>query len=505
MIAEAALPTLAEIEAERCKRSLRLFVERAWSVPEPGNPFVGGWHIDCIAEHLEAVSAGQIRNLLVNIPPRHMKSLAVSVFWPCWEWARTPERRWLFASYALSLSVRDSLKCRRLIESAWYQERFGDVYQLTSDQNAKLRFENDRMGYRIATSVGGAATGEGGDVLVVDDPHNVQEAESDVIREGVLTWWDEVMATRGNDPRTVARVIVMQRTHEADLSGHVLERGGYHHLCLPARYEPRVVVEGGVPKTSEPQPHDRCEFATDPRVEPGESLWAERFGPDELATLERDLDTYAAAGQLQQRPVPRTGAMFASDYFRALPADFAELRPKLGVVQYWDLAFSEKASADYTAAVTLGIDQARVNGYVTNVYRERVAEADLVGKMAEHVLLTRPHLIGIEEGAYKQAATADLVRRLTVKLATLGVRAAIVPVKVTTDKVFRAQLPSGRGRAGMLFADRTAPWWQAFESELLKFPKGAHDDQVDALSGAVQLAIEAPRAREVRSVAFAGG
>ena len=214
------LPTLLtrpslrdEIDCELAGRQLREFVRQAWAVVEPATPFVPGWHIDAIVEHLDAVSRRQIRNLLINVPPRHMKSLLVSVFWPAWEWIRWPERRWLYSSYAASLSIRDSIKCRRLLESPWYQERWADRFALTSDQNTKGRFENSRTGYRLATSVGGAATGEGGDRIVCDDPHNVQEAESDPIRKGTLDWWDVVMSTRVNDPRSAAKVVVMQRCH----------------------------------------------------------------------------------------------------------------------------------------------------------------------------------------------------------------------------------------------------------------------------------------------------
>ena len=479
-----------DVSAEVCRRSLRRFVREAWHVPEPASPFVSGWHLDCIADHLEAVTRGEIRNLLINMPPRHSKSLQVGVFWPCWEWVSHPERRWLFTAYAQTLSVRDSLKCRRLIESPWFQARYGDVFHLTGDQNAKMRFDNDKTGYRIASSVGGANTGEGGDRIVVDDPHNVEEAESEVIRASTLVWWDEVMSTRGNDPRTVARVIVMQRTHEGDLSGHVLGQGGYHHLCLPARYEPRVVVQGARVEHAEPEPHTDCPFGSDPRERDGDLLWPERFDEESLAALERTMGTYAAAGQLQQRPVPREGALFKSDLLRPLPAGFDQIRPTLRFVQFWDLAFSEKTSADHTAACTLGIDGGAASAYVTHVLRERIAEASLVEAMVEHIAATRPLIAGVEEGAFKQASTQDLVRLVSQRLVQRGVAVPVLSVKVTTDKVFRAQLPAQRAALGQLYCDRTAPWWPAFEAELLKFPKGASDDQVDALSGALQLAIE---------------
>src|SRR5215475_1548804 len=286
---------LSEIDAELASRSLAEFVRQAWVVVEPSTPFVPGWHIDAIIEHLEAVTAGQIRNLLINVPPRHMKSLLVAVFWPGWEWTRWPERRWLYSSYSAQLSIRDSVKCRRLIESPWYQARWADRFALTSDQNTKGRFDNNRSGYRLSTSVGGAATGEGGDRIVCDDPHNVQEAESDSVRKATLDWWDVVMSTRVNDPRTAAMVVVMQRCHQQDLSGHLLEQGGWEHLCLPAEYEgPRSATSIGF---------------VDPRKEHGELLWADRFGRPEIDSLKRSLGSYAAAGQLQQRPSPVEGGM----------------------------------------------------------------------------------------------------------------------------------------------------------------------------------------------------
>jgi hypothetical protein len=229
----------AKVERELATRSLREFVRQAWHVVEPATVFVSGWHIDAIVEHLEAVSRGEIPNLLINVPPRHMKSLLVSVFWPAWEWTRWPERRWLYSSYAATLSIRYSVNCRRLIESPWYQARWGHVFRLTGDQNAKTRFDNNRSGYRLSTSVGGSATGEGGDRIVCDDPHKVDEVESDAVRKGTIGWYDVVMSTRLNDPKTSAMEVVMQRCHQQDLSGHLLEKCNWEHRCLPAEYEGR--------------------------------------------------------------------------------------------------------------------------------------------------------------------------------------------------------------------------------------------------------------------------
>lgn len=309
------------------------FIEGAWSIVEPSTPYLHNWHIDAVVEHLEAVTRGEIRDLLINIPPRHGKSLIVSVFWPTWVWTFAPEFRWLFSSYAQSLSTRDSLKCRRIIQSRWYQSRWGARVNLTSDQNVKTRFENDRSGYRIATSVGGAGTGEGGDAVVVDDPHNVKKAESDLDREGIRHWWDEVMSTRLNDPKTGVRVMVMQRVHEEDLAGHVLDRGGYEHLCIPAEYEPTTTVTSL--------------GWSDPRTEEDELLWEERIPRPVLEKLKIDLGIYGTAGQLQQRPSPRGGGMFQREWFEVVDAI-----PKHGGIRgrYWDKAGTQ-GGGKYTAGV----------------------------------------------------------------------------------------------------------------------------------------------------------
>ena len=176
---------------------LATYSRQAWRVVEPGTPYIHNWHIDAICEHLEAVTRQQIKNLIVNIPPRHMKSLLVAVFWPTWWWTFQPSVRFLFASYAEPLAIRDALKSRRIIQSEWYQQRWGHRFQLAGDQNQKKRYENDHTGFRVATGVDGVATGEGGDVLVVDDPHKAKGVESAAQRQNVTEWWDKTWSTRG--------------------------------------------------------------------------------------------------------------------------------------------------------------------------------------------------------------------------------------------------------------------------------------------------------------------
>jgi hypothetical protein len=229
----------AERERRSAEGSLYEFVKQAWPVVEPGVPFIESWHIAVICEHLEACSAGEIKRLLINVPPRHSKSTIVSVMWPMWEWLTDPAQKFLCASYSGTLSMRDNLKARRLVQSAWYQERWSHMFELAGDQNVKTRYENSKSGFRGSTSVGGTATGEGGSRLILDDPHSASEAQSDTIRETAIDWFDQVWSTRLNNPKEDIMVTVMQRLHQADISGHILEdlNGEWEHLLIPAEFD----------------------------------------------------------------------------------------------------------------------------------------------------------------------------------------------------------------------------------------------------------------------------
>jgi len=455
-----ARPSLGEeIDQELAARRLREFVRQAWPVVEPSTTFVSGWHLDAICEHLEGVTRGHIRRLLISMPPRHMKSLAVSVFWPCWEWITHPERRWLFCSYAAGLAIRDSLKCRRLLESPWYRARWGNRFVLTSDQNEKSRFENDKTGCRIALGVGGAATGEGGDRVVVDDPHNIREAESETLRQSVLDWWDQVMSTRLNDPRNGAMVIVMQRVHENDLAGHVLRQGGYEELKLPAEYE------GSRHRTSIGW--------QDPRQERGELLWPERFAREEINRLKRDLGSYAAASQLQQRPSPAEGGILKRHwwkFYREAPRKFSEL------LQSWDCSFKDSSTSDFVVGQVWGRNGA--DKYLLDQVRGRMdypATIQAVKRLSEK--WPQAHAKLVEDKANGPAVVAMLKHEI----------AGLIAVNPAGGKEVRAHAVSPQIEAGNVYLPdpSIAMWINGFIEECAAFPNGAFDDQVDAMSQAL--------------------
>lgn len=470
-------------DPDTLRRSLASYAQAAWPIIEPGTPLIWGWHLSAICEHLEAVTAGEIRNLLVTIPPRSGKSTLVSVMWPTWSWIDHPDTRWLFASYAQTLSTRDALRSRRILQSPWYQSRWQDRFRLTGDQNQKTRYENDRSGYRLATSVGGSATGEGGSFLVVDDPHNLQEIHSDTIRQGVLTWWDEVMSSRLNDPKTGGKVIVQQRGHEQDLAGHVLAQGGYTHLDLPMEYTPKTYSFRGQ--------------VVDPRTEPGELLCPERIGPKENADLKVRLGSGAYAGQYNQRPAPAGGGLFKEWWWRYwrpidMPLPPVMVRNSAGepvaieaiplpeqfdeCLQSWDMAFKDLKTSDFVA----GGVWARLGAwkFLLDLRHGRldfVHTCEAVQELSERWPQARAKLI--EDKANGTAVINSLRGKIS----------GLLPVEPDGSKYARAVAVSPEIEAGDVFLPHPMlyPWVDGFIHEHTMFPTGAHDDQVDQTSQAL--------------------
>lgn len=333
--------------------SFRVFLRDAWPIIEPGRSFVTGLHLDAIADHLEAVARGDIKRLLVNMPPRHGKSSLISVLWSAWLLLRNPATRLLCASYAMNLATRDNLKARRLIKSPWFTSRYGAYLALTSDQDAKTKFETTLLGYRMATSVGSSTTGEGGDVLILDDAHNIDEKESEVRRAAALDWFDNTWSTRLNDPQQGCMVVVGQRIHQQDVSGHILSTndGEWVHLNLPAEFEQTRACTTMVQSVT---------FWQDWRSYEGELLWPARFNQSVIEKAKRRHGSMGYAALYQQAPVPSDGGIFKQQWVRYFTEvenvyllECADGIRSVLKTHCWrfavvDLAVSSKQSADYT-------------------------------------------------------------------------------------------------------------------------------------------------------------
>jgi len=339
---------LSVINKKRCEMSLAAFVRMAWHVIEPGQPYIHGWHIDFIAAHLEAITDGVLNDddtyynrLLVNVPPGTMKSLLIGVFWPAWEWGprNMPHMRYVCASHSQDLAIRDSLRMRRLVKSEWYQALWGDRVVLTSDQDAKAKFETTATGFRQACAFEGI-TGYRGDRVIIDDPHSVDDANSDAKRETATNLFKEAVTSRLNNPDKSAIVVVMQRLHERDVSGVILESDmGYDHIMLPMRYDPLRATPTQL-------------GYEDPRTERDELLFPQRFPQNVVDRDEAAMGPYATAGQYAQSPEPRGGGIIKDSWWQVWErSEYPDIEY---VVASLDTAYTKKAENDPSAMTVWG-------------------------------------------------------------------------------------------------------------------------------------------------------
>jgi len=453
-----------EIDRELSSRGFNQFVRLAWPFASP-QPLVETFHVDAIAEHLQAVGDRQIQNLIINVPPGCSKSMLTCVLWTPWEWSRKPSTRWFFFSYTDGLSSRDSSATRELVTSDWYRKRWPGV-RLRRNQNQKTYYETTAGGYRMASTTQGRATGEHPNYIVGDDPHNVAGSQSKKEREGDVEWWDQTMSSRGLSMR-VQRVIVMQRLHTKDLTGHILSEdleGEWEHLLLPMRYErnrSKTTVIG----------------FSDPRKVDGELL-APRLLPDPIVRgLERKLGTYGTAGQLQQRPVIREGAMFKTDRFQVIPRQEFSPARMIRLVRAWDKAGTKDAGC-YTAGVLWGLDSDE-NPFIVDVVRDRWSTEEVESQMD---LWSR-----LDELKYRRDRAETVFEQ---EPGASGIHSAKVTLKRLQGRRVRAMLPQG---SKIIRAEPMAtainlhevrlvegPWNADFIEELQAFPNGEYADQVDA-------------------------
>ena len=446
----------------RCA-TLAGFVREAWHVLEPNARYIHNWHIDAICAHLEAVTNGRVSRLLINVPPGSMKSLLVSVFWQAWEWGPRGKRSMRFLATAFNDGPvkRDTRKCRDLILSEWYQALWPEV-ALT--RTGETSFANDSTGTREGVAFG-SLTSQRGDRLIVDDPHSVKRAESDAERESTARNFREGALNRLNDQEKSAIVVVMQRLHEADVSGVIISLGmGYVHLFLPMEFERerRCSTELGF---------------VDPRLADGDLLDPLRFPRDSVENLKRDMGSYAYAGQYQQRPTAREGGLFKRAWFADKIISENAIPAGVRWVRHWDLAATKKLTAARTAGLKLGRapDGRFIVGHVITTQDEGNAVRNLIKATAQTDGVSVEISLPQDPGQAGKVQKADLISMLA------GFVAHAEPE--TGDKVTRAEPFSAQCEAGNVSIVR-GPWNDLYLDELCLFPGGAFKDQVDASSGA---------------------
>jgi len=509
---------LYEIEKAEYEESLVEFIKGAWHVIEPGAPYVHSWHVDLIALHLEAITDGveledgsPYNRLLINVPPGTMKSLITNVFWPSWEWGprNMPHLRYVCAAHKIeNLSARDSRRMRQLITSDWYQERWGDRVRLARDQNEKLNFVNSASGFRIATAIT-SLTGIRGDRVIIDDPHSVDSAASEAMRETEVNTFLEAIPTRLTSPIYSAIVVIMQRLHESDVSGVILDKQlGYDHVMLPMRYDPvraRPTLLG----------------IEDPRQYEGELLFPARFPEEVVDRDERSMGPYATAGQHQQEPAPRGGEVIKAAWWETWmeeafpPFDF--------ILGSLDTAYTSKQEGDFSALTIWGvfsgdISTMRADAFVNArgkrrdhveeaarfdegvrirdmleynpesvpkvmliaAWQEKLELSELVAKVAASCRKWRVDKL-LVEGKASGLSVAQEIRRLHGN-EDWGVQ-IINPGSL--DKLARVYSIQHLFSEGMIYApDRS--WADKVIRQCEIFPKGKNDDLVDTVSQALR-------------------
>ncbi len=450
--------------AALCETSLYAFVRRAWPIIEPGTPFRDNWHVHVICEQLEAISHGQRARLVINIPPRHMKSILVSVMWPCWEWITQPHRRWFFASYSDRLATRHSLDRRAIIESEWYQKHWGDRVRLLS--NLKTEFMNESRGQMFATSVRGTITGMGGTRLVCDDPLDPTRAASDPEREGAVHWFRNTFINRLDTDEDSAIVLVMQRLHEDDPAGIATRELGYDLLKIEAICNP-------------PEGQDAVTYSTRAKTyirKRGNVLWPERFNREYLEGQRLALGENGFSGQYQQEPHAKGGTLFQVNKLVRLSLDeYARLRPRVVArCRAWDAAGTPGAG-DWTAGVLLSrLDDGRI--MIEHVHRMQwhSADVDALIRQTAEADGRNTYIREEQEPGSSGLAIVQARQRAMPGYLYLGVRS-------TGEKILRWQPFSVAVNNGNVLL---APggWQREFVDELEKLPRSSRDDQADAAS-----------------------
>lgn len=525
---------LDELDKADCEESLLAFTRRHWGVLEPATPFVGGWAVEAICEHLEAITSGDITRLLINVPPGFSKSMLTNVFWPAWEWGpkRRAFERYLTFSYAAQLTERDNRRFRDLLQSPDYTRLWGDRFSL--EKRGEELVTTDKTGWKIASSVKGVSTGERGSRVLFDDPHNVKQAESDPVREETVRWFREGMSNRLNDMEKSAICIIMQRVHENDVSGAAIEMGEYEHLMIPMEWDGRRY-------------HTSIGW-TDPRDEDGELAWEERFSAKVVAGLKTTLGPYGYAGQYQQAPTPRGGGIFRREWWQLWgnPDDTDDPTYKTFpaceyIVASLDTAYTEKQENDYSALTVWGVFRNVETEVVRSGTRYVQDDSEWVRLREAHIKAARPKVIlmhawrkrlpirGPDPGPKQDHEspaeydrrckalwglvewTAHTCRRFKVDRLLIESKAAGISVSQELrllhsaegyavelvepkgDKTSRAYSVQGLFSGEMIYAPERE-WADMVITEMASFPRAPHDDLVDSATQAL---------RHLRDVGFA--
>jgi predicted phage terminase large subunit-like protein len=482
--AEAMRPLLAD----RLAHDFSAFVKQAWRVLHPNRRLIWSWHYDLLCELLTMVKERRLLRLIVNVPPRTLKSTLITITYPVWVWLTEPDHNFMTASYSLELSTEHSLMRRKLLQSEWFQRLWGDSLQMSADCNQAAQFMNDRGGQMIATSVGGSSWGRGCDTAILDDPLSADQAQSDTERTKANRWIDGTLRSRLNDPATGAIILVMQRLHELDPTGFLLEQ------------EPGIWTLIRIPLEAEDD--ERWVFPLSGRVverRRGEILQPERFTPAVVNEKRGRRLIYAA--QCQQRPAPAEGNLIKRPevmYYGGIdpktgqPDDPLPQRFDLTVISV-DCAFKDLANSDFVAIMVIGV-KARKR-YVLDIVNSHLDAAATEAEIRRQWKMHFPiRAVLVEDRANGPA----VIQRLKLNLP------GIIAINPQGGKTARMQAVAPEWQARDWFVDRRAPWTEPFIEQITTFPNARNDDMCDSMSQAASWLLQRPTQGVRISHAFTG-
>lgn len=487
---------MTAITARRCKDSFADFVSHAWHLIEPARPFTGNWCVSAIAEHLQAVSMGEIKKLIINIPPGMAKSSLVSVLWPCWDWTNNPALRWMFASHRMQLAFRDANRRRLVMMSIWYKELFGGGFEFTSEQ---LKYVvNTSQGSMFSSSVDSQdVLGFRADRLILDDPHDPQGAISEIQRATTTEWLNLTWPTRKNDTPNSAEVLVMQRLHENDATGLYLRQGDWVHLKIPMEYKGKTF--------------STSRYA-DPRTTQGELIDERIQSRAYVEDKKKRLGPWGEAAQYDQEPYPIGGGIFKRAWFKPWTDSdrnaghimLMDGMYHIDVMRHYrfctvDPATTEKeigdkkvSDPDYTciAAWMAFFTPSGPLLVLLDLIRDRMEGPDILPKIHALHRHWRFSIIGIETAGF-QLSLFQTARRAPYNLPVREISTKnddTVIYRIDKDKVARAMAATPLMSSGRFFIPEYKPWVSEYLAEMCAFPNAAHDDTVDVTAAAVAIA-----------------
>lgn len=455
------------------RTSISAFTRTAFNVVANGKRYLHNWHIDCMADYLHAAHMGEIKRLVINIPPRSLKSIMVSVAFPAWVMGKNPAAQFIVGSFSQDIAIKHSVDTRLLMQSEIYRELFPKTI-IADDQNEKRKFQTTARGHRIATSVHGSITGEGGDYLILDDPIKPDEALSDTVRNGTNDWIEQVFMSRENQMGLGRFIMVMQRVHEDDPAGRWLSKGDCVHLNLPAEFVKKTFIEIRGKR-----------YPKEGYFEAGDLLHPLLMPKEELELKRRDIGEYAYAGQYLQMPAPLGGGALKREWLQHENVAGTNMNKYILV----DPANSKKKGGDYTAMIVVGLNDDR-SYYILDIVRDKMNIQERAEKLFELVKRWNPIAVGYEK--YGMMLDVDYVKEVMQRK---NYRFNVVELKGTSlskeDRIKkliplfmekRVYLPE----YGFFKTDldgKPIDLVKSFvEEEYAPFPVGKHDDMIDALA-----------------------